>query len=207
MANFPTSLPSATPSTHGVVVDEIRALATHAAFRTTYQSGYTYSSETGPGQQSAPVNGTLMVSRVVFPPGTQIVRLFEWIHVVATAGGLRRIAVYNDDGTGGYPGSLQLDAGTYDSTVLGLQGPAAFTATDVSGVKWIGGVPTVASAAIWMNNTTPLQMGFPDGTPPQNGNQPWAGWSQTGVTGALPATFTATRSQANATPRVFFKIA
>jgi hypothetical protein len=207
MANFPTSLPSATPSTHGVVVNEVVALATHAQFGATYQSGYTYSSEGPNGQQAGPTTGTLIVGRRVFPPGTQIVRLFEWVTIAATAGGLRRICVYSDNGTGGYPGALLLDAGTYDSTATGLQGPAAFTALNVGGLVWIGGVATVAAASVWCHNETPPNMGWPDGGTPTNGNQPWAGWQQSGVTGALPDPFSTTRSQTNVSPRTFFKIA
>jgi hypothetical protein len=183
--------------------DEIVALATiGVGLRIAYGSGLWYSQDIISTSNSNFGTGALILSRFDFPPGTTIVELNEYIVTAAGAGGLRRLCIYNDNGAS-YPGSLLKDAGTYSTEITGaFGGPAAFTAVNVSGVKWIGGVSTVSACSPATNAMSCRAIGL---TTLTAGNASWAGYIQTGVAGALPDPFTTTRANNTHAPRVFFK--
>lgn len=185
--------------------DEIVALATYAwGLHVKYTSGLWYGPEMRGIGSTAQATGTLTLSRYDFPPGTTIVGLGLWVTTAGGAGALQRCCIYDDDGTG-YPGVLLKDGGTIDGTVTNFSqsGGADFAAVNVSGTKWLGAVPTVATSTILSNPTQGRSMGL---ATVANGTQAWAGFTQTGVTGALPGTFTSTRATNTQAPAVFFKV-
>lgn len=205
MANFPTSLPSATPATHGVAADEIRAIAGWPSFPPFVpQSGFWYLPAYAQTiTNHGPLN-TLVLLPMWWPAGTQVTQLGEWVNTGGTAGATRRLAIYADNGSF-YPGALLRDCGTYDGTVTGFQSVTAFTATDISGLTWVGGVgQTAATTVVGINNNVPGISGG-TGTPP-TGTNVMSAYTET-VAGALPATFTSTRTVTNGGPRVYVKIA
>jgi hypothetical protein len=182
--------------------DEIVALAAYKALGQTFTSGLWHSQDFGNVGTQTPATGNLILYRWDFPPGATVVQLGEWVVTPATAGGLRRLCIYNDDGAG-YPGSLLQDGGTYDATGSNFQSVTSFSAVDVSGTKWIGGVATVAAAGVAGFSQQGRSMALATVV---SGNNPWCGYIQTGVTGALPDPFTTTRVTTNGMTRVFVKV-
>lgn len=103
------------------------------------------------------------------------------------AGCLVRLGIRRDNGYG-YPGELLLDAGTIDGTVVGFN--------PISIDQFIGAGVTVWLMACGQVDTTSLVIRgrqldplVSQGANGANANR--AGYRQTGITGALPATFTA----------------
>lgn len=115
------------------------------------------------------------------------------------AGSVCRVGVYQDDGTG-YPGDLLFDAGTIDTTSTGTRTVAANGAGAISevvtrGLYWLACVAQTSAPAQWMVRSHDggggllAPVGAADVADIASGR---TAWSQTGVSGALPATFTAT---------------
>jgi hypothetical protein len=190
--------------------DEIVAIASlGTAFApVTYVSGFWYLPPHALALGNHGPNTTLVLSPYWFPYGTQIVNLGEWINTAGAASSVRRLGVYADNGSM-YPGSLILDAGTAASTATGFTSLTAgpFSALTVSGLVWIGGATQVATGTVVVGTAANVPgISGGSGTPP-TGTSHMGGYQETGVTGALPSTFTATRSVSNSAPRTYFKIA
>jgi hypothetical protein len=105
---------------------------------------------------------------------------------VATA--TTRLGLYSPDASGGFPGTLLLDAGTVDTSTAGLKAITISQALS-AGIIYVAVVNQTAAATL-VGRQAPYSpmLGFsePEATPtagPQNG------WYKSGVTGALPASF------------------
>lgn len=162
----------------------------------------------GPYASTTPVQSSLYLTRWEWPVGMTITQLGLWVGTAgATATAVWRFGVYDDDGSGCYPGALLLDAGvsTTDVSTTGFKVCTAFSATDVGGVRWWGGALQVAAGITnWMGGMADSRPGMATTGQPGNNNVAQS-YSQGTVTGALPSTFTATRAVANVGPRIYFK--
>lgn len=127
------------------------------------------------------------------------------------AGSVARLGIYSDDGTGGYPGALLLDAGTVSITSTGVK-EITISQALTAGAYWLvgaiqgTGTPALTNAGgasgftsgffgQWLNSGD----FFSNAT----SGSPVIGWSQASVTGALPANFTTSKTY----QRSAFKIA
>lgn len=111
------------------------------------------------------------------------IRTFDRIAVeviTAAAGGLIRLGIYADDGTG-YPGTLTIEAGAVDSATTGLK-EIAISQTLTPGTYWLTSMGEVANATTRIFAGQSLLMPIATTT-----NQTYFGWSANGITGgALP---------------------
>lgn len=107
------------------------------------------------------------------------IRIGAKITSAGGAGSLARLGIYADDGTG-KPGSLILDAGTIDGTVLGL-GLITISQALPAGLIWLSYVAQVAAPTVQYALAAPLQQPY---SATDTNTQ---GWQKTAVTGALPA--------------------
>lgn len=153
-------------------------------------------------------NSTLRVVPWIVERTISIDRLVGDISAVGEAGSLLRMGIYADDG-GGYPGSLIVDGGTIAGDSATVQ-QVTISTTLTPGVWWIGAAvqaaattqPTVRIVSGW-HPTVPLRAGsaLPGAASTQTG------YSMTGVTAALPASFSATPSAAGQVPRLLVRAA
>lgn len=140
-----------------------------------------------------PAEAVLYVVPFVIGRAAILDRIGTEVTVVGTAGAVVRLGIYHDSGQG-YPGSLLLDAGTIDGTSATSQAITIAQAIK-PGLWWMAGAvqgaagtrPTVRV----INQGNWSIAGDPSAGAPNHLNQN-AGYSQASVTGALPATFTAT---------------
>jgi hypothetical protein len=118
------------------------------------------------------------------------------VTIVGTAGAVIRLGIWEDDGSGGYPGKLILDAGT----VVGDSGTGvkAITISQPvqAGLIWVGAAiqgaaGTRPQTGIYSTVFNPL-VGDQAATPTMGGYH--IAWSEAGVSGAFGATFTGTKT-------------
>lgn len=160
------------------------------------------------GTSSALGNGTLRLAPWVVTRTIGIDRLGADVATVGEAGSKFRIGIYADNGNL-YPGTLVVDAGQIAGDSATVQ-ELTVAVTLSPGVYWIGGVsqsapttqPTMRVTSTWQ---PPVLVSAGTSTPSAAATQ--VGYSQTGVTGALPSTFTSTVASVLATARVFARIA
>lgn len=124
----------------------------------------------------------------------------------ATAGGVVRLGIYAD--SGGMPGSLIVQTAALDVA----SGPglvqATIAQTLAAGMYWLAGVAQVAAPSV--RRFVSSSAGDPAvGTDDPVGDAPFPflGYSRSGVSGALPATFAADDVKTNICPRVFLRAA
>ena len=153
-------------------------------------------------------NGFLYVVPWELGAATTLTRLGIDVSTVGEAGSKVRLGIYADTGNW-YPGSLVLDAGQLlgdSATMQELTISQALTA----GTYWLGAVgqsatttpPTIRVAASY---TPRWPIGV--GTSLPGANATWASYVHTGVTAALPATFTSTVAANPRAPRFVAKAA
>lgn len=153
-------------------------------------------------------NGTLRLYPWLVETAITIDRLGADVSVTGDAGSKVRLGVYADTGAA-YPGTLLVDAGQIagDSATV-QQLTVALTLTP--GLYWLGAViqsvtttqPTLRIVSNW---TPPVLLGVGTSLPAGGGTT--LGFSQSGVTGALPGTFTSTVSAAGSAPRLLARAA
>lgn len=153
-------------------------------------------------------NGNLRVTPWLVLRSLSITRLGAEIVTVGDVGSKLRIGIYSDTGSC-QPGSLLLDAGQIAGDSATVQ-ELTVSQTLSPGLYWVGAAvqsvtttqPTVRCCQNWH---PPILMGA--GTSiPTAGDTP-AGYQATGVTGALPGTFTVASFKASPVPRIFAKLA
>jgi hypothetical protein len=153
--------------------------------------------------------GTLRLSPMLLDVAWTIDRIGAEITTIGEAGSKLRLGIYSDNGRC-FPGSLLLDAGQ-------IAGDSA-TGQDITvaqvipaGLYWIGAAvqtvtvtqPTVRCIAqTW---TPPVLMPVNQSAP--SNNTAATGLSMTGVTGALPASFSSTVTASTVGPRVWVRLA
>lgn len=180
---------------------------------TTLTSGsYCIPISAGAASTNAGLNDGVLRLAPVYLPALTIARVGVDVTGAGTAGCTLRLGIYNDDG-GGRPGTLALDAGTVAGDAIAtpeitLGTPLALAA----GFYWLGGAlqgspasqPTVRTIIAQL--PTPPGVLFSHGTSLPAAGATAVGVLQTGVSGALPASFTFGNASAQAM-RLFFKLA
>lgn len=120
-------------------------------------------------------------------------------HTVAAASSVYRLGIYADNGNF-QPGALVLDAGTVDTSIAAAYQEITISQYLDAGLYWVGGVSQGGNPTM-NNQTTMLQ---------------WITWhastqgtttvySLSGVSGALPATFTGTGTGGTGPARVLLR--
>lgn len=156
----------------------------------------------GTGTSGSLGNNTLRLSQIVVAKTVTLTSIGAEITSAGEVGSKFRIGIYAD--AGGYPGGLLLDAGQIAGDSATVQELAVSSLVLVPGIYWIGGVvqnapttqPTIRLVNFMFNTALATIPGV---------NATAGGYQQTGVTGALPSTFTSTLSQIGTMPRIFWK--
>lgn len=168
-------------------------------------SGRYYFTPNGTVATSASLGpATLRVAKKYVPNRVTITRMGAEITTVGDAGSKLRLGIYADDGTG-RPGSLVLDAGTINGDSATVQEIAGLATTIGPGWYWFGGaiqLVTVTQPTIRFLNEPDREM---DIAAIPTAGQLVVGFTMTGVTGALPSTFTVASAN-NGVPRTFVKL-
>lgn len=172
---------------------------------------YIFTSSPGATATSAALgNGNLRVIPWLVTRAMAIDRIAAEIvtGTTADAGAKYRLGIYADNGNA-YPGALLLDAGQIAADVVAVA-ELTVALTLPAGLYWIGGAvqsvvttqPTVRTVSNW---TPPVPIG-PGTSAPAAGTGAF-GYTNTGVTAALPATFTATVAGSGNAPRCHVRAA
>lgn len=155
---------------------------------------------------STPVLDELRVAW--FPVGNTVTvdRIGIWVNA-GVALSVVRLGIYRDTGSG-YPGTLVLDAGTIDASSQGFK-EITVSQQLTPDLYWVGGVGQTLVTAMTIScgpaASTFGVMGYT--ATPTGSTTGGAGFFQTGVSGALPGTFTSTVTTGTAIPRVHLRIA
>lgn len=173
-----------------------------------YKSGYYYfSGDAALGANGGLGFGTLRVRRVVLAHPVTIDRLGGECSVAGSAGTLLLPAIFSD--VDGWPTSLLLAPGNLDGTLTTAQ-ELTVSLTLPAGPTWWGGVlqgtgtqPTVRT--IGAPDQTDLFPASISGAPAA-GTSPQSCYTMTGVTAAIPSTFTVNGIGGSA-PRLFWRAA
>lgn len=153
------------------------------------------------GTSTAMTQDLLTATPFWLPKATTFDRIAAEVTVAAT-GSTVRLGIYDTDADDARPGSLVLDAGTIDGASTGVMEVTISEALD-AGLYWLaavsqGGAPTVRIVSTVASPWTPTVLAL--GTLR-------SGFQQSGVTGALPASFTATPNVASSAHRVVVRAA
>lgn len=168
-------------------------------------------SPVGTATSSTLANGSLRLAAWLVERTITIDRIGADVSSAGSGGGVLRLGVYADDGSG-YPGALLLDAGTIDGASATVQqatigSPLVLT----PGLYWIGAAlqgspgtqPTVRTlAGTW---TPPVPILGTTSAPAASDS--YAGYRETGVTGALPSNFSTTSDPVSTVPRLHVRTA
>ncbi|UUG69986.1 glycoside hydrolase [Arthrobacter phage Zucker] len=150
-------------------------------------------------------NGTLRATPWYVPRAVTVSRIGAEITAAGDAGSTLRLGIYAGDGSG-YPGALV--AGT-EATIPAdavAVAEATINATINPGVYWVVAVVqgvTTTQPTVRVPANVMVSIGRPSIPSANNSDICYA---QTGVTGALPATFSTSISTAGQAPRVFVKV-
>lgn len=144
----------------------------------------------------------------VFPVPRQITvtELHCEVTVAGDAGSVVRMGIYADDGFG-YPGALLVDGGTDIATTTGMKVVAFSAVTLLAGNYWVAAVyqgGTVTQPTVRVISTAAVAIGT--SSAPTTAAAAVC-YLQTGVTGALPSTFTTSVAAGGQAFRTFAKIA
>lgn len=162
-----------------------------------------------PATSASQGNGNLRLTPFIVKGTLTIARLGSEVTVVGDAASTVRLCIYADSG-GATPGPLVLDAGSISGNSATVQEIVLASPVVLSaGVYWVGGVLQNVTTTQPTVRIIPLQ--GPATVIAAGTSMPAAGVTanslfMSGVSGALPATFTPTGTTAGA-PRVFFKVA
>lgn len=166
--------------------------------------GYGFSS-TKQSTSAGWTNNNLFLSPVYFHRSVVLDRVgFEVTAATAEVGALFRPGIYADNGNL-YPGALLLDAGPLSSGSVAI---VVVTTSLVvpAGLVWLGGCfqanPSAKPTMRSISGSPPLSDTASGAVASAN-----AGYSQSGISGALPATFTASMGRTSVIPRMLWRIA
>lgn len=120
-----------------------------------------------------------------------------------------RLGIYRDDGSG-YPGARVLDAGTVAMTSQGFK-EITISQELTPDLYWIGGAGQVAVATMTIatgapGNSTIYPLVGMTAAPTAASSHGNGGFLEAGVSGALPANFTTTKTNSGSLPRVFLRV-
>jgi hypothetical protein len=144
-----------------------------------------------------------LVERVI-----AIDRLAAEVTTAGESGSVFRLGIYAD--SDGYPGALLVDGGTITADTTSTREVTISSITLTRGLYWIGGAaqsaPTTQPTMRCMSNySPPIPLRLGSTLPGSTGAS--QGYSQTGVTGALPANFPAAAAIASTMPRLLVRVA
>ena len=131
-------------------------------------------------------------------------RISGFLNTNGAANSVWRLGIYNDDGSA-YPGSLLLDAGTV-AVSAGAPSTKEITISQAltPGLYWLAYVAQVAaSGQVAAVVSTNAMLHFMTSGTTVSGNG--AGYSESGVSGALPANFTSSLTKQNAPPVLWLR--
>lgn len=157
-------------------------------------------------ETSAPVGNDSLVVSAFWVPRPMRIDVWRLLVDIAAAGSVVRAGLYEDDGSG-YPAALTLEIGSFPGTPLGLKAITNSLDLTRAGLYWLGGSPQGGNPTI--STTQDGSTGVPF-LPPMayadtlNSFTDFHGsWAQSPVAGALPATFSATKTRGFRAPRIF----
>jgi hypothetical protein len=153
--------------------------------------------------------GFLHVTPWIVGQPTSIARLCAEVSGAGEAGSKVRLGLYADAGTN-YPGALVVDGGTINGDSATVQ-EVTVAVTLAPGQYWLAAAvqvvvttqPTVRTASGWLP-PVPISAGT---SLPAAAGTAGIGYSLSGVTGALPSTYTAGGTAGATKPRVFVRTA
>jgi hypothetical protein len=131
-------------------------------------------------------------SPVYFPRPTAVDQIRAQVTTAGAAGAVVRLGIYRQNPATGLPGTLLLDAGTVDATTTGVK--TISVSETITGMVWCVVVTQVVTATL--RSSTAVNQGYYGGAGDGNLNSN-TGPTQSGVTGALPASATATTTATN----------
>ena len=178
--------------------------ATSAPPQHMFKSGSYYAARAYASTTGATVLDRINTSAFVVDEYVTIDRIGVEVTTVGAAGALVRLGIYSDDGAS-YPGGLLLDAGTVDSAASTGFKELVISQALPKGVYWLAAVSQSATCTLRLHSPV-AQVGTSNAlTVSQN---ILSGWQQTGVSGALPATFSTTQNPSGgAVPRIIVRAA
>lgn len=139
-------------------------------------------------------------------PATLSALLAE-ITSAGSAGAALRLGVYEDDGTGTYPGALVVDAGTIDGTVVATASITLNTAVKLKpGRYWVGGAVQGGATTKPATRNVGNVGGFNMPTQAASANTVAMGSAAVGVSGALPATHPTSYGVSFTPPRIMMRL-
>lgn len=166
------------------------------------KTGYAYGSITPATLTSStlPSNNTMYATPIYIPSAITATTLGLYVNTLAGASSMGvRLGLYSNSTTDDYPDARLVDAGQVEtSTVFGATGwnLNTISVSLTPGLYWLVSCRQAASAP----TTSCLSSGIIGDNPipalwiAGGNSSPNIAWSQTGVTGALPATFTTTKA-------------
>lgn len=174
-----------------------------------YVDGHFSNGLTSKEVSAATGTDTLAVSPF-WVPRPMTIDVWRLLVDIAAAGSVVRAGLYEDDGSG-YPTALALEIGSFPGTPLGLKSITNSFDFTRAGLYWLGGAPQGGNPTISAHGE-PSQgvpflppMAYADTT--NSFTDSHTAWAQSGVSGALPATFSATKTRVARAPRIFAHVA
>lgn len=165
------------------------------------KTGYSYGPIV-PGtyvNSTLPVNNTLYATPIYIPQTTTFTSISMYVNTLAGTSGGYAFAIYNNSTTDDYPTTKVAgsESGIVTDTTFGATGwnVNVISVSLTAGLYWLA----VVKQSSFSPSVTCLQSGLSGDTVMPfsavvGGASPAIAWQQTGVTGTLPATFTATKS-------------
>lgn len=160
-------------------------------------TGFFFTQRTQASSGSATPSGTLYAIPVTLGKAITLTQLDVNVQTAGDAGSVVRVGVYGDTGTFG-PGSRLLDAGTVATATTGIKTITGLSLALSAGTYWLAAaVQTASTAPLMYTQTVGDARDNPMGVFDSNSGFVWAngatasvtGFSKTGVTGALPASY------------------
>jgi hypothetical protein len=145
-----------------------------------------------------PSNNTLYAIPIYVPTNVTATSLSININALAGATGQYAYGLYSNSTTDDYPNAKLAETAAPTDTVFGATGwnVSVISVSLTPGLYWLAAVrqaataPTMLCLTAGLTGDTPM----PFGTTASLGTVPPIAWAQSGVTGTLPATFTATKT-------------
>jgi hypothetical protein len=155
-------------------------------------------------------NGIMRLVPKWIPNTITVAKICAEVTTIGEAGSKVRLGIYADDGTG-RPGSLVVDAGQIAGDSATVQ-EITDGVTQLTGGRWYWFAVAAQSCpttppTLRVINVPMESMPIDQGTSPLTGGYSAYGWTQTGVTGALPGTAAPTTQAGAAVPAVHIKVA
>jgi hypothetical protein len=180
---------------------------TGAPTQGTMQSGLYYFTGSVSTTTGSSPNGQMRVSPFIIPNPVTLARIGAEVTTIGDAGSKLRLGIYAD--AGGNPGALIVDAGQIAGDSVSVQ-ELTINVTLSPGVYWAAvvtqSVTTTAPNLRTVANWTPPVPIFTGNTIPPAASAVY-GLSMTGVTAALPGTFSNSGGAVGVMPRTFVKVA